>query len=170
MGPARLVLMRHAKSAYPEGVPDHDRPLNARGMRDAQAAAHWFAEHGAEQLGADPAVRVSSALRTQMNWDLVRTGFGKADAHSTPAIYEAVVSTLVHLCAGTIGAGRGTLVIGHNPGIEQLADFLADPAASAPEWSRREKYPTSGIAVLDFKDDSWAQDSAIVSAFVVPRG
>jgi len=170
MGPARLVLMRHAKSAYPEGIPDHDRPLSPRGKRDAQAAAQWFAEHGAVHLGPDPVVLVSSAVRTRMTWEIVRSAFGQARAQDTPAVYEAVVSTLVNLCAGPIGEGRSTLVIGHNPGIEQLADFLADASASAPEWSQREKYPTSGIAVLDFKDDSWAQDSALVQAFVLPRG
>ena len=43
--PSRLILLRHAKSDYPLGVPDHDRPLNERGRRDADAAGAWLAEH-----------------------------------------------------------------------------------------------------------------------------
>lgn len=166
----RLVLMRHAKSAYPTGVADHDRPLNERGERDVVAAQQWFAEHGAAVLGSSPSVLVSTATRTQQTWQGIKPALPDASAEQAPRVYEAAVSTLIDLCAPRIAAGQSTLVIGHNPGIEALANFLADPSLSVPKWAQREKYPTAAIAVLEFIDDTWALDCAVMRDFVVPRG
>ena len=166
----RLVLMRHAKSAYPDGVIDHDRPLSERGLRDANASRLWLAGKGRQILGPKPKILVSTAMRTQQTWLCIQPAFDDADSESSAAIYEAAVSSLVDLCAPLIESGRSTLLIGHNPGVELLADFLSDPARSTSSWTRREKYPTSAIAALSFIDDSWARDSAWVEDFVVPRG
>lgn len=170
MSYGRLVLMRHAKSAYPVGVPDHDRPLSERGVGDVRAAREWFAGTGRAFLGEEPTVLVSSALRTQQSWEGIRSAIPSADVHQSPGIYEAAVSTLIDLCSGPVLSGRHTLVIGHNPGLELLGDFLADPDESVLSWREREKYPTSAILVLELKDESWANASARATAFVVPRG
>jgi len=170
MSYGRLVLMRHAKSAYPVGVPDHDRPLSERGLRDVRAAREWFAEDGRDFLGDEPAVLVSSALRTQQSWQGIASSLPLAEVHQCPGIYEAAVSTLIDLVSPTVLSGRHTLVIGHNPGLEGLGDFLADPVESVQPWREREKYPTAGILVLEIKNDSWANGSADAIAFVVPRG
>ncbi|MDO9485078.1 MAG: histidine phosphatase family protein [Actinomycetota bacterium] len=166
----RLVLMRHAKSAYPTGVPDHDRPLNERGQSDVIAAHKWCSEFGSQLLGPRPAIVVSTALRTQQTWQGLASAFPDAHVQHSSRVYEAVVSTLIDLCAEQLAAGLSTMVIGHNPGVESMADFLALPGASAPAWVSREKFPTSAIAVLELTDDSWSRHSAVVSTFVVPRG
>ncbi len=169
MGAARLVLMRHAKSAYPAGVPDHDRPLSERGLRDLQAARRWFAGQGTTLIGERPTVLVSTALRAQMTWQGVEAELPAAVVEVTPKVYEAAVSTLIDLCAPSIDRGQHTLIVGHNPSVEALAEFIADPARSVAEWNQRDKYPTAAIAVLELDDDSWAQDSARVASFIVPR-
>src|SRR5690349_19664904 len=67
----RLVLLRHAKSEWPEGVPDHKRPLTARGRRDATAAGRWLRAH-LDDLGHGlDAVACSPAQRTRETWALV---------------------------------------------------------------------------------------------------
>lgn len=170
MNRGRLVLMRHAKSAYPIGIADHDRPLSDRGLRDCAAARLWFANRGSDVFGDQPRVLVSTAARTQQTWRAIQPALPTASAQDVPEIYEAAVSTLINVCAPQIAAGRDTLLIGHNPGVEGLADFLADPSASVAQWGQREKYPTAAIVVLEFLDDSWANESAIISEFVVPRG
>jgi phosphohistidine phosphatase len=164
-----LVLMRHAKSAYPEGVPDHDRPLNERGQRDARKALDWFAHTGSQFLGTEPAVLVSTALRAQQTWQQVRSSLPNASIQQAPHVYEAAISTLINLSAPSIDNGQSALVIGHNPGLGGLADFLGDPQESVESWRVREKYPTCAIVVLEFKDDSWSMNSARVTDFVVPR-
>ncbi|MDP2288664.1 MAG: histidine phosphatase family protein [Actinomycetota bacterium] len=162
--------MRHAKSAYPLGVADHDRPLSGRGLRDASAAQLWFSDHGAEILSQDPCVLVSTALRTQQTWQAIQSGLPTATVQHEPRIYEAAVSTLIDVCAPSVSAGKDTLLIGHNPGVEGLADFLADPTTRPDVWAQREKCPTAAIVVLEILDDSWAGASAIISDFIVPRG
>ena len=66
----RLVLIRHAKSDYPWGVDDHDRPLNERGRRDAPQVGAWLDEHLTWGAAGAPAVRVSTARRAQLTWTL----------------------------------------------------------------------------------------------------
>ena len=167
---ARLLLMRHAKSSYPQGVPDHERPLSARGESDAQAAKEWFLGEGAQLIDAKARVFVSSALRVQQTWQIVSPALPTVSVQQAPTIYEAAVSTLVNLCAPSVAEGHDTLLVGHNPGLEQLADFLGDDDRSVQSWRIREKYPTCAIVVLEFDDDSWSIDSARVSSFVIPRG
>ncbi len=166
---ARLLLMRHAKSAYPQGVPDHDRPLSARGEADARAAREWFLGDGAQLLDAQARVLVSSALRAQQTWQIVSSALPNVSVEQAPTIYEAAVSTLINLSAQSIAEGHDTLLIGHNPELEQLADFLGDNEQSVQSWRMREKYPTCAIVSLEFDDGTWSMNSARISSFVVPR-
>lgn len=162
--------MRHAKSAYPGGIADHDRPLNERGERDARAANEWFVRKGSNILGTEPQVLASTALRAQQTWQHVSSALPNALVQQAPQVYEALVSTLVNLIAPFIDMGQSTLVVGHNPGLESLVDFLSDPDDSLDSWQTREKYPTCAIVALEFKDDSWSRASARVTDYVVPRG
>ncbi|WP_075978569.1 SixA phosphatase family protein [Actinokineospora bangkokensis] len=122
----RLVVLRHAKSAWPEGVPDYRRPLADRGRRDAAAAGRWLAAH------ADPVdiALVSPATRTRQTWDLVAP-----ELRTSPKVVhdeqlygegpEAVIAVLRTLpdSAATV------LLIGHNPDLE---DVVAELTGTRP--------------------------------------
>ncbi len=175
----RLVVLRHAKSAYPPGVVDHDRPLAPRGVADAKAAGAWIRDH----VGALDHVVVSSARRTRGTWTLAAAVIGHIGAAGydvdspgpltvDPRVYEASVSTLLEVLRELPDRVGTALLVGHNPGCEDLVDALAGDAE--PDAARRlaVKYPTCGIAVLDL-DVSWgdlAPGVGRLTEFVVPRG
>jgi len=170
MTPARLVLVRHAKSDYPTGVPDHDRPLSPRGRRDAVAAGQWLAAGWTELLGGQALLLVSSAKRAQQTCALLAGELPPCEVRTEPALYDAAVSTLISVVARHAVAGRATVVIAHNPGLEQLAAFLTVGSSSPARPRLLEKYPTSAIAVLQLMDEHWADGSAELVEFAVPRG
>ena len=160
-----LVLMRHAKSDYPDGVGDHERPLAPRGEREAELAGQWLREN----VPAIDAVLCSSAVRTRQT--LARTGV------------EAPVSFLDRLYGGSPGDVidqinrvdvdvATLLVVGHEPTTSHLALGLAGPGSdrgSAAQISQ--KYPTSAIAVLHVPDP-WIGlqlSGAELVSFHVPR-
>ena len=163
-----LILLRHAKSAYPPGVSDHDRPLADRGRRDAPAAGEWLASHCA----APDLVLVSTARRAQETWDLAKPhlpAFG--DVRDEGRIYEAATPVLRDIVATLPGSAGTVLVVGHNPALEDLAVSLATDGVPDALGSMAMKYPTCGIAVLT-GDGAWADmlRHARLAAFAVPRG
>ena len=177
--PHRLVVLRHAKSAYPPGVLDHDRPLAERGVRDAKAAGAWLREN----VGLPDHVVVSSARRTRGTWTLVAGPLGYIGAAGydvdspgpltiDPRIYDASAGTLVGVLRELPERATTVVLVGHNPGCEDLVAHLAgtsDPEAAA---TLAIKYPTSGIAVLDVPVP-WAALTARcahLAVFHVPRG
>lgn len=164
-----LVVMRHAKSAYPLGVIDHDRPLNGRGARDAQAARQWFA--GA-RLDIDHAW-VSSAVRAKETWSAVEPGVRAGatpglDISTVPELYEASVDRLMSLLSRC--TARSLLVVAHNPGLEQLIERIvgSDPQGWLPHI--RMKYPTAAICAM--RIESWhalGPGTAELTTYVIPR-
>lgn len=161
-----LLLMRHAKSDYPAGVPDHDRPLAPRGERDADAAATWMA-------AAFPRldeVAVSPARRAQQTWARVAARVQAGTVREDARIYEDWGSRLRDVVAAFAEEVSLALVVGHNPGIEEFALTLSqggDPSARARLMA---KYPTSAITVL-LVPGSWKRPGAVeLAAFAVPRG
>ena len=164
-----LMVMRHSKSAYPLGIADHDRPLNERGCRDAQAARQWFA-----QMSPDvDEVWVSSAERAQQTWALVEPGLHSSTSTLTsvttlPDLYEASLDELMSLLSTC--TAKTLLVIAHNPGLEQLISTLVgmDPLGWLP--SIRMKYPTGAICTMRL--GAWtdlAPGQAELISYVVPR-
>lgn len=167
--PSRLILLRHAKSDYPLGVPDHDRPLNERGRRDADAAGAWLAEHRDEIFAGSVTAVVSSALRAQQTWERIAEHLTDVPVTTEPRLYEAACSTLMTV-ADSSGADN-VLIIAHNPTIQETATFLAAPGGVGLIDRVRAKYPTCGLAILDLSPtDPWAGGSADLAAFEVPRG
>ncbi|MFF7443035.1 SixA phosphatase family protein [Streptomyces sp. NPDC008122] len=168
--PARLVVLRHAKSAWPDGVADLDRPLSGRGRRDAPAAGHWLREAG---LLPDTVV-CSPALRTRQTWDLLS---GELDATPTavhdPRLYAASSAELLHVVRETDESCRTLLLIGHSPGVQDLVVALTGAAAIGDCLARvRRKFPTSAIAVLTLPG-TWkglTPGSCVLVDFAVPRG
>ena len=176
MPAARLVLVRHAKSDYPWGVSDHDRPLNPRGRRDAPQVGAWLDEHVHWGDGIVPAVRVSTARRAQLTWAGVRSRLSprweSVDVQDEPLVYEADVATLSEVVRQA--SSPLVLLVGHNPG---LADLVARVAVDAAMRAQAlVKFPTSSVAVLEAVGDSPFSDvidgpaTMRLTAFVVPRG
>ena len=175
----RLVVLRHAKSAYPPGVVDHDRPLAPRGVVDAKAAGGW----NREQIGTPDHVVVSTARRARGTWTLAASEAGYIGAAGydmespgpltiDPRIYEAGPDALVTVASELPERVRTAVLVGHLPGVEELVDLVArtrDPAAAR---LLAVKFPTCGIAVLDVSVP-WSMlgpGTGHLSMFAVPRG
>lgn len=167
--PRTLLLLRHAKSAYPPGVADHERPLATRGEADAPAAGRWLAEHHPDI----DAVVLSPARRTRETWALVCAAAPGPwpDGVLEPRIYEAEARTLLDVVRALPPTASEALLVGHNPGLEDLAGYLAGEAD--PEALRRlhAKFPTSAIAVIEVTGE-WSDlpRGARLSRVEVPRG
>ncbi|MFV0137280.1 SixA phosphatase family protein [Streptomyces sp. HMX87] len=166
----RLVVLRHAKSARPEGVADHDRPLAGRGRRDAPAAGRALAE--ADCL-PDLAL-CSSATRARATWELAAAQWGTPPpVRMEPRLYGADVPDLLAVVREVPDEVGTLLVIGHNPGLEDLVLELAGDGLDDALDRVRAKFPTSAIAVLAWRGPAWsalAPGAALLTAVLVPRG
>ncbi|MGH3637709.1 MAG: SixA phosphatase family protein [Mycobacterium sp.] len=161
-----LLLLRHAKSEYPDGVVDHERPLAPRGIREAGLAGDWIRANVPE-VGA---VLCSTANRTRQTF--ARTGIG-ANARLEDDLYDTTPGTVIRLVNGTDDEVKTLLVIGHEPTMSALALGLSDPQTSDAEAAERlsSKFPTSAIAVLK-TSQPWHRlelHTATLVAFHVPR-
>ncbi len=154
----RLMLLRHAKSDWPDGMADLDRPLAPRGREAAPRMGAYLAEEG---LLPDLAL-VSPARRTQETFDLVAPHLGGPDSRTEPRIYEAPAERLLEVVRETPGAVRTLLLVGHNPGSEDLARRLVGHGDRYAFARLNQKYPTAGLAVIDFAVEEWSE--------VAPRG
>jgi phosphohistidine phosphatase len=161
-----LVLLRHAKSSYPPGAADHDRPLAGRGEREAGLAGDWLRAN----VPAVDLVLCSTATRARET--LARTGID-APARYLDELYGATPGGVIDEI-NQVSDDVGTLlVIGHEPAIALVALGLAGPegtnVAAAEHIST--KFPTSAMAVLR-TPSSWQDlelSSAALVSFYVPR-
>ncbi|MEU9668345.1 histidine phosphatase family protein [Streptomyces bobili] len=149
--PRRIVLFRHAKADWPQ-VTDHERPLADRGRQDAAVAGRKLTDSG---IAVDLAL-CSTATRTRETWKLA--------VHELPhrpktvyeeRIYEASPGELIALLNEVSDGVRNLVLVGHNPGIEGLAEILSGTAEEdARERMTRRGFPAAAFAVLTF-DGSW---------------
>jgi phosphohistidine phosphatase len=164
----RLLLLRHAKSARPEGVRDFDRPLSKRGREAAPRIGAYLAD---EQLVPDLAL-VSPARRARETWDLVKRRLGGVSERFEPRIYEATTEELLAIVRGTASEIGALLMVGHNPGFEELAKRLAGSGERDAQKRLAQKYPTAALAVIDLTIEDWgdaAPCSGHLQRFVIPR-
>ena len=165
-----LTLLRHAKSSWDDPVSrDFDRPLNRRGRKAAHAVGRAMrAENMAfDEVIASPAVRVVETLRD------VGEAYGRAfEPRYDQALYLASPTTIldhVHQVADSVDR---LLVVGHNPGFEQLALLLSGTATDGLRDAVADKYPTAAVAVICFDVDHWADVAAgggALTRFIRPR-
>jgi phosphohistidine phosphatase len=148
----RVFLLRHAKSSWKEGsLADRDRPLAKRGRRAAKAVARHL-----ETKGIHPdLVLCSPALRTRETLEHVEAALGDGvEVTLDEALYGASESALLaRLKALPEGVGS-VMLIGHNPGLEELALALAADGAGLARM--REKYPTAALATIDLPAERWS--------------
>lgn len=140
-----LVVMRHAKSDWASGaVADFDRALNRRGERDAPRMARWLRANRfvPQEIVSSPAVR---ARETTLS--VIRVlGLDEAAVRWDPRVYDADLDDLLAVLADHPAAVAVQMLVGHNPGLERLAGYLA----RAETLPREEKLmPTAGVMVLE---------------------
>lgn len=163
------MLLRHAKSDWPDGVSDHERPLGKRG----EAAAPRMGEYLAgEHLVPDLAV-VSTARRARETWALVAPQLRhEVPVRSEAAIYEAAPDHILDVVRATPDEVKCLIIVGHNPGFEELAVRLVGHGDRFAFARMLQKFPTAGLAVIDFAVDSWAEvddRGGRLDRFVTPR-
>jgi phosphohistidine phosphatase len=160
-----LVLLRHAKSAYPDGVPDHDRPLAPRGRREAGLAGDWLRAN----LPAVDAVLCSTATRARET--LAHTGID-APVRYVDRLYDAAPGTVIDEITHVDDDVTVLLVVAHEPTMSQVALGLAGYNSNTSAAERiSTKYPTSAMAVFRVTR-SWKDlelDSAELVDFHIPR-
>jgi phosphohistidine phosphatase len=165
----RLLLLRHAKTERAEpGERDRDRKLTPRGRVDAPIIGIYMGRH---RLIPDLAL-VSPATRAMETWELVAGAFVRPPRLVTDArIYNASADTLFDMIRETADA-RCLLVVGHNPGLHDLAKQLIGSGDVESREDLNEKLPTSGLAVIDFAFDGWSKlhsGAGRLERFVSPK-
>jgi phosphohistidine phosphatase len=165
----RLMLLRHAKSDWATGLRDRDRPLNERGREAAPRMGAYMARHG---LVPDLII-ASTATRVRETLDLLLPSFPEAPhiAHDEK-LYETEPEVLLDIIKEAPRTVHALLLVGHNPSLAELAGLLM--ASGDVETRQRliEKFPTAGLAVIDFAFDDWRKvhpKSGRLDRFVVPR-
>jgi phosphohistidine phosphatase len=138
-----LFLLRHGKSAWPEGVADHDRPLAPRG----QSAVPLIGQRLKAIQPHFDRVLVSDARRTRETFARLQTVMPDLQPIIEPAIYEATPARLFRLVQDLPDEAETVLMIGHNPGFHALALYLAGAEGGDGEAYRRleRKLPTAGL-------------------------
>ena len=165
-----LFLLRHAKSSWDDPEQrDFDRPLGARGQAAAALMGRFLKAQG---LFADHLL-VSSAVRTRETWERVQA---KWQMPTQPlyedAIYMATVDTLLSLVQAAPPRARSMMMIGHNPGFEDLSFKLVADGDSGGLDLLDQGFKTAAFAELTFDVAGWSDigpKSATLQRFITPR-
>ena len=158
----RLLLLRHAKSDWNHpGLPDHDRPLARRGLRDAPRMGRYLGEQG---LCPEVAL-VSTARRARETAALALEAAGAApDAlRLVPDLYGSSPDEIVEIVSEEGGGASPLLVVAHNPGMEDLV---------ARFGGRYEHFPTAALAVVSVPASDWSgllPAAVTLEALIRPR-
>ncbi|GGX78574.1 SixA phosphatase family protein [Streptomyces minutiscleroticus] len=149
--PRRIVLFRHAKADWPQ-VADHERPLADRGRKDAAVAGRRLADTG---IPFDLAL-CSTATRTRETWKLAVQEFPqRPKTVYEERIYEATPGELIALLNEMPDDVQNVVLIGHNPGIQGLAEIIPGRAeGDARDRMGRRGFPAAAFAVFSL-DGSW---------------
>lgn len=165
-----LTLLRHAKSGWDDPVArDFDRPLNAKGKRAAQAVGRRLRELDLtfDHVVASPAIRVGETL------DAIVAGYGRKLAPVWERrIYLASAATLLDVVHELPASAERVLMVGHNPGLEDLVLMLVPAATGNLRGAVEEKYPTATLAEMTLDVASWdavCAGGATLTRFIRPR-
>jgi len=165
----RLLLLRHAKSAWPADVADHERPLAGRGEKTAPLIGRYLVR---ERLIPD-LVLVSSARRTRQTWRLVAKKLPSSIAkQDMEELYEASAAKIAAVVQAIDPSVRTLMLIGHNPGFQDFANGLIGEGNPEACLAIRQKFPTAALAVIEFDANGWKHlkpKSGILERFVTPR-
>lgn len=165
----RLLLLRHAKSDWPDGTEDALRPLAERGIGDAPEMGQAIVRN---KLIPDFAM-VSAALRTRQTWDLVSSQFGReVPVRFENGLYAASEKTIIEFVRSAPSDAKTLMMVGHNPGMERLARSFAKSGDADAIRRVEKKYPTCGLAVIELPIDEWkniAPPAGRLEMFLTPK-
>lgn len=150
----RLAILRHAKSSWNDpALDDFNRPLNTRGWNDARRIGR---EMKHRRLAFDM-VLASTAARVRETVDAIQEKFDfKAEIHFEPRVYLADLETLVSLVRALPDDVAAPLIVGHNPGLQQLLIALTRDDTHGLRSRIAGKYPTGALAFVELALDRWA--------------
>ena len=156
-----LYLLRHAKSSWKDlTLPDFDRPLKDRGRKAAKRIGKYL---GAEKL-SDPLVICSPAVRTRETAEIVlKHAHLPVAVRSEELIYEASLRHLVQVVSEIPDDKQVVILIGHNPGFEELLAYLTGEGR---------RMPTGALAKIKLDVESWKdikEDQGTLDWFVTPK-
>lgn len=165
----RLMLLRHAKSSWPAGVQDAERPLSGRGEKAARLMGGYMAHH----CLIPQRVLCSPARRARATWTGISAQWRPAvDVRFDARLYGATSQSLLSVIRDNDDAARTLLLIGHNPGLEETAELLIAAGDVERREQLGEKFPTAALAVIDFTLDAWKavhERSGRLERFVTPH-
>jgi len=166
--PQRLCLLRHAKSSRDDSdIDDHDRPLAARG----RSAAALIAEHLLDSGLSFDLVLCSSSLRTRETLDAILSRMSPSRVILERKLYLASAASLLERLRALGEEDRKVLMVGHNPGLHELALALADSRSLPGLPSLSGKFPTGALAIFDL-NVTWSAlgpRCAKLAAYKTPR-
>ena len=164
-----LILLRHAKAVATSPDGDFARPLSPRGRLQASNMGLWLAT----QPFAPDALMASPALRTKATADLVREALAAKPArHDEMELYNAPAETILALARASDTNVASLLMVGHNPGMAELANILCGAGDPRARRAMAEKFPTCACAVLSFDVKTWrsmAPGGASLVAYATPK-
>jgi phosphohistidine phosphatase len=154
----RLMLLRHAKTEHdtPSGR-DQDRRLDKRGRHDAAEIGGWIGRHPPfpDFVLVSPAIRAHQTW--EIAWEAMKDMVPEPPVEFVPDLYGADPSQLLQTIREASAADpKRLLLVGHNPGMHELALALAGSGDAAGRRALGDNLPTSGFAVFDFAIDDWA--------------
>jgi phosphohistidine phosphatase len=163
-----LQLLRHAKAVPATGRDDHERALVDRGRRDAARIGAFVAE-----IDMVPDLLIDSgAARTRETAAIVAQAWPRGvETHPEPGLYEATWRTILSIVLALPDKAPHVMLVGHNPGLADLAGHLAGRGARSEMQSMAAKFPTSALAILEFDVDRWRDaepGAALLARFVTP--
>jgi phosphohistidine phosphatase len=164
-----LTLLRHAKSGWDDPVSrDFDRPLNPRGRKAARAVG---LEMKAQGLAFD-LVLASPARRVIETLEEVTAAFGPLEPEYDQRLYLASTATLLEIVRASPDGAQRLLVVGHNPGLEELALCLSSRDDGGLRGEVELKYPTGTMAQIGLPVERWAEVNegiGRIDRFIRPR-
>jgi phosphohistidine phosphatase len=164
----RLLLLRHAKAIPATGHNDYERALIERGRRDAGAIGALVAEIG---LIPDLVIH-SGAERTRETAAIAMKAWPRRiEARAEPGLYGATRPALLAIVRALPDAAASVMLVGHNPGLADLANHLVGDGAKSDIARMAAKFPTAGLAALEFDVKRWrdaAPGAAQLTRFATP--
>ena len=164
----RLFLVRHAKAELSVGRDDYARKLTERGRADAGRVAKALA--GRHFL---PDVLIhSGAARAKRTAEIFAAEWGsKVELEQDARLYDASLTTLLDRTRALRDEHKRVGLVGHNPGLGELAMALTGSGAEPQRHRLAAKYPTGAVAVLDFSIQRWEQvdrNSGMLALYLTP--
>ncbi len=165
----RLLLFRHATAeSGASGTSDQARELTPEGRDDAATMARYLARHAFKP----DRVLVSPAVRTRETWTAMQPALGDIATDYDARIYDATPDSLLAVAKSAPASAQTVMLVGHNPGLQEFAVQLTATGDIDVRERLREKFPTSGLAILDFALESWSAlhpRSGRLERFVSPK-